>query len=48
MILILTSVYGRYEDLFDIDASKLADAAKVRVLLRRMNIIVHNNKYIHI
>ncbi|XP_055920751.1 uncharacterized protein K02A2.6-like [Eupeodes corollae] len=38
--------YARYEDLFEIDASKLDDAAKVRLLLRKLNSIVHS-KYIN-
>lgn len=38
--------YARYEDLFEIDAKNLDDAAKVRLLLRKMNTAVHN-KYIN-
>lgn len=38
--------YARYEDLFEIDANKLDDAAKVRLLLRKLNTTVHN-KYIN-
>ncbi|XP_037959190.1 uncharacterized protein K02A2.6-like [Teleopsis dalmanni] len=38
--------YMRYEDLFLIDAAKLDDAAKTRLLLRKLNTIVHN-KYIN-
>ncbi|XP_017484186.1 PREDICTED: uncharacterized protein K02A2.6-like [Rhagoletis zephyria] len=38
--------YARYEDLFTVDAAKLDDAAKVRLLLRKLNTVVHN-KYIN-
>lgn len=38
--------YARYEDLFTIDAVKLDDAAKVRLLLRKLSTHVHS-KYIN-
>ncbi|XP_037931645.1 uncharacterized protein K02A2.6-like [Teleopsis dalmanni] len=34
--------YTRYEDLFLVDGSKLDDAAKVRLLLRKLSTTVHN------
>lgn len=37
--------YARYKDLFEIDAEQLDGAAKVRLLLRKLNIISHD-KYI--
>ncbi|XP_037959893.1 uncharacterized protein K02A2.6-like [Teleopsis dalmanni] len=44
--IIFDTWYMRYEDLFLIDAAKLDDAAKTRLLLRKLNTIVHN-KYIN-
>ncbi|XP_036339780.1 uncharacterized protein K02A2.6-like [Rhagoletis pomonella] len=38
--------FARYEDLFAIDAAKLDDAAKVRLLLRKLNTAAHS-KYIN-
>ena len=38
--------YSRYEDLFSVDAVKLVDAAKVRLLLRKLKPMVHS-KYIN-
>jgi len=39
--------YARYEDLFEHDASKLDDAAKTRLLLRKLSTEVHH-KYINV
>lgn len=38
--------FARYEDLFSVDAQQLDDAAKVRLLLRKINTIAHD-KYIN-
>ncbi|XP_017475291.1 PREDICTED: uncharacterized protein K02A2.6-like, partial [Rhagoletis zephyria] len=38
--------FTRYEDLFEVDAAKLDDAAKARLLFRKLNTVVHS-KYIN-
>lgn len=44
--LIFDSWFARYEDLFSVDAKELDDAAKVRLLLRKINTIAHD-KYVN-
>lgn len=39
--LIFQSWYARYSDLFDIDANHLDDAAKTRLLIRKLSTIAH-------
>ncbi|XP_036334882.1 uncharacterized protein K02A2.6-like [Rhagoletis pomonella] len=38
--------YARYEDLFEVDAANLDDAAKVRLLLRKLSVLEHT-KYVN-